>query len=41
MHCGHVLVVDDLLDVRTTLTGLLSDLGHKVRSVSSRDEALN
>jgi CheY-like chemotaxis protein len=40
MHCGRVLVVDDLPDVRTTLTGLLSDMGHEVRSASSRDEAL-
>ena len=40
MHSGRVLVVDDLPDVRSTLSGLLSDSGHEVRSVSSRAEAL-
>jgi CheY-like chemotaxis protein len=37
---GHVLVVDDLPDVCTTLSGLLSDEGYDVRSASSRAEAL-
>ena len=40
MYKGRVLVVDDLLDVRTTLSGLLSDEGYEVRSASSRVEAL-
>jgi CheY-like chemotaxis protein len=40
MHSGRVLVVDDLPDVRSTLSGLLSDSGYEVRSASSRDEAL-
>jgi CheY-like chemotaxis protein len=40
MPNGRVLVVDDLPDWRSTLSGLLSDLGHEVRSVSSRAEAL-
>ena len=41
MNNGCVLVVDDQPDVRTTLTGLLSDSGYEVRSVSSRAEALH
>lgn len=40
MHSGRILVVDDLPDVRATLSGLLSDIGYDVRSASSRDEAL-
>ena len=40
MYKGRVLVVDDLPDVRTTLSGLLSDEGYEVRSASSRVEAL-
>jgi len=40
VHKGRVLVVDDLPDVRTTLSGLLLDEGYDVRSVSSRAEAL-
>ena len=40
MYKGPVLVVDDLPDVRTTLSGLLSDEGYEVRSASSRVEAL-
>ena len=37
---GRILVVDDLPDVRATLSGLLSDEGYEVRSASSRVEAL-
>jgi len=37
---GRVLIVDDLPDVCATLSGLLSDEGYDVRSVSSRVEAL-
>ena len=40
MYKGRVLVVDDLPDVRTTLSGLLSDEGYEVRSAPSRVEAL-
>lgn len=40
MYKGRVLIVDDLSDVRATLSGLLSDEGYEVRSVSSRIEAL-
>jgi len=40
MYKGRVLVVDDLPDVCATLSGLLSDEGYDVRSVSSRVEAL-
>ena len=40
MSKGHILVVDDLPDVRATLSGLLSDAGHAVRSVSNRADAL-
>ena len=40
MYKGRVLIVDDLPDVRTTLSGLLSDEGYDVRSASSRAEAL-
>jgi len=41
-HChGRVLVVDDLPDVRVTLSGLLSDEGYQVRSASSSAEALH
>lgn len=36
----RVIVVDDLPDVRATLSGLLSDEGYDVRSVSGRAEAL-
>jgi CheY-like chemotaxis protein len=41
MNNVRVLVVDDQPDVRVTLSGLLSDLGYDVRSVSSRAEALH
>ena len=37
---NRILVVDDLPDVRATLSGLLSDEGYDVRSASSRVEAL-
>jgi len=37
---GRVLVVEDVPDVRATLSGLLSDEGYDVRSASSRAEAL-
>ncbi len=37
---GRVLLVDDLPDMRTTLSGLLSDRGYLVRTASSRFEAL-
>ncbi len=37
---GRVLVVDDLPDMRATLSGLLQDEGYDVRSASSRAEAL-
>ena len=40
MSQGRILVVDDLPDVRKTLSGLLSDEGYEVRSASSRTEAL-
>jgi CheY-like chemotaxis protein len=40
MYKRRVIVVDDLPDVRATLSGLLSDEGYDVRSVSSRTEAL-
>lgn len=40
MNKGRVLLVDDLPDVRATLSGLLSDAGYDVRSASSRVEAL-
>jgi CheY-like chemotaxis protein len=40
MYKGRALLVDDLADVRVTLSGLLSDEGYHVRSASSRVEAL-
>ena len=40
MSKGRVLVVDDIPDVRATLSGLLSDEGYDVRSASNREEAL-
>jgi len=41
MYCkGRVLIVDDVPDVRATLSGLLADEGYDVRSASSRVEAL-
>ena len=40
MYKGRVLIVDDLPDVRATLSGLLSDEGYEVRSASSSVEAL-
>jgi len=40
LYKGRILLVDDLPDVRTTLSGLLLDEGYDVRSVSSRAEAL-
>jgi len=40
MYRGHVLTVDDLPDVRATLSGLLADEGFDVRSASNNVEAL-
>lgn len=40
MELGKVLVVDDLPDWRYTLSGLLTDAGFSVRSVSSAKEAI-
>ncbi|HET90711.1 MAG TPA: response regulator [Chloroflexi bacterium] len=40
MSKGRVLVVDDIPDVRVTLSGLLSDEGYDVRSAPSKEEAL-
>jgi len=40
VYKGRILVVDDLPDVRTTLSGLLSDEGYDVHSAASRVEAL-
>jgi len=40
VYQGRILVVDDLPDVRVTLSGLLADEGYDVRSASSRAEAL-
>ena len=40
MSKRRVLVVDDIPDVRVTLSGLLSDEGYDVRSASNRVEAL-
>lgn len=40
MEKDKILVVDDLPDVRATITGLLNDAGFDVISVSSKSEAL-
>lgn len=40
MHKGRILVVDDLPDVRETLSGLLLDEGYNVCSAATRAEAL-
>ena len=40
MYKGRVLIVDDLPDVRATLSGLLADEGFNVRLASSSVEAL-
>ena len=39
VYKGRILIVDDVPDVRATLSGLLSDEGYDVRSASSRVEA--
>ncbi len=39
MYPGRILVVDDLPDIRATLTGLLADEGYLVRSACSLAEA--
>lgn len=41
MKKAKILVVDDLPDVRATVSGLLSDVGFDVRSASSKHEALH
>ncbi len=41
MHKGQVLIVDDLPDVRVTISGLLTDAGYEVRSASNMTEALD
>ena len=41
MYKSRVLVVDDLLDWRVSLSGLLADEGYDVHSASSRVEALD
>jgi CheY-like chemotaxis protein len=38
---GRILVVDDLPDVRSTVSGILRDAGYLVRSARSRQEALD
>lgn len=40
MKQGRILVVDDLPDVRNTISGLLSDAGFDVRSASNKNDAL-
>jgi len=40
MSKGRILVVDDLPDWRTTLSGILLDGGYEVRAAGSREEAL-
>ena len=40
MEKGRILVVDDLPDVRATVSGLLSDAGFDVRSASNKSDAL-
>ncbi|RPJ27448.1 MAG: response regulator [Chloroflexi bacterium] len=40
MKKEKILVVDDLPDVRATISGLLSDAGYDVRSTSNRSDAL-
>lgn len=41
MKKEKILVVDDLPDVRATVSGLLSDAGYEVQSASSKSEALH
>ncbi len=41
MDEGWILVVDDVPDVRMTLSGILMDEGYRVCTASSRDEALH
>lgn len=41
MKKEKILVVDDLPDVRATVSGLLSDAGYEVQSASSKNEALH
>ncbi len=40
MSKGRILVVDDLPDWRTTLSGILFDEGYEVRAAGSREDAL-
>jgi CheY-like chemotaxis protein len=40
MQKAKILVVDDLPDVRKTISGLLTDVGFEVKSASSKKEAL-
>ena len=40
MNKGRVLVVDDIRDMCLTLSGLLADAGYEVRTVASREKAL-
>ena len=40
MSKGHILIVEDILDVRTTICGLIEDAGYSVHTASSRKEAL-
>lgn len=41
MKKEKILVVDDLPDVRATISGLLSDMGFEVNSASSKNDAIH